>query len=548
MPSRLLSLLIIITHEVAVFPFCICAFSSPPTLHFSHFRKRSRCLEITFSFSSFSRSYLATSSSDLKQKWEDPRFNDSANSSSSSSSSSNSLHNQEGRHKKHRSNKPTPSSSSTSPRSKPLNKRESVVKRLSRAAKEAAEKRRQQQQQQQKQRENENSIDSDQKKDLPDILALSRVIDQEIARQTRHRIQEGETSSLFSPSTSKLQLLQHNERLAEKEQHSSSMTDVDHRHSVHPSSQLQTKCHVALVFSKPLVNNRITVEYATRFQSLLRAIIQDNYQPLVVCICGNNKEPTTSDMASSSLLVSETAAGAAYFQHLCDTFGVDLGPIDLCCIPFRGGTGAMTGASSSISTTIQDMGIIGQIIQQSYIDQWLDQSNIFERKTDEYGLTRQAPRKKVHVHFTLFSTDYQLASWYTIHIRSPRQSPLQALQEMGGKPHTLRGIVQTTWSFQYSMYPYMSSHEDPITRCLGEWYVLSQELLPLLVNLHGVVNNVRFDVCSLLPETKSLCVPESHTFLPISLYNNVLLALAVSWSLYYLCASVLVDDPLPPLT
>jgi hypothetical protein len=70
-----------------------------------------------------------------------------------------------------------------------------------------------------------------------------------------------------------------------------------------------------------------------------------------------------------------------------------------------------------------------------------------------------------------------------------------------------RGIVRTTWSFQYSIYPFIvysdtvQSEDDDsaifgtegnLTAFLGKCYIMSQELVPLLVNLRGVADNSEF--------------------------------------------------------
>jgi hypothetical protein len=88
-----------------------------------------------------------------------------------------------------------------------------------------------------------------------------------------------------------------------------------------------------------------------------------------------------------------------------------------------------------------------------------------------------------------------------------------------------RGIVQTDWSFHFSVYPYVvysslsvsSSYragdrvpwEDQLSArdidvegndanfisYLGKCYLMAQELVPLLVNLRGVANNVSHVWC-----------------------------------------------------
>jgi len=113
-------------------------------------------------------------------------------------------------------------------------------------------------------------------------------------------------------------------------------------------------------------------------------------------------------------------------------------------------------------------------------------------------MTRQEPRKKIHIHWKLFSTEYHLCNLNDIHIRSPRQSPLARLmhdlEHAARSEHYRRGIIQTTWSFHYSVYPYVvSSNKEKMKEAfLGKCYLMAQSLVPLLVNLKGVAENSEF--------------------------------------------------------
>jgi hypothetical protein len=55
------------------------------------------------------------------------------------------------------------------------------------------------------------------------------------------------------------------------------------------------------------------------------------------------------------------------------------------------------------------------------------------------------------------------------------------------------GIVETSWVFRYATYPYAYTNEDTLA-FMGECYLLSEELLPLYVNLKAVVDDVSIDL------------------------------------------------------
>ena len=141
------------------------------------------------------------------------------------------------------------------------------------------------------------------------------------------------------------------------------------------------------------------------------------------------------------------------------------------------------------SSTLHD--VVNVFEQRHYLENWLETSETYESATDEYGMTREEPRKKIHIHWTLFSTEYHLCNLNDIHQRSPRSSPLNTLlSDFDHAIRNSRGIVRTTWCFRYSTYPYLYSPND-LTVFLGKCYLEAQGLQPLLINLRGVAKQVR---------------------------------------------------------
>lgn len=331
-------------------------------------------------------------------------------------------------------------------------KKGSIAARLSTAAKEAAEKNKVERIRLSKQStekiEHENEGDN-----LSSISKLSKSIDEELLRPSDGYRPIRETSSMRI-------LLEHNDRLE--------ASNV-------PKEALGCR-HVAVVFSKPLWKDQITTEYASRLVSLARAMKDDDYKPTLICFCGSTE-------TSKSNLVAETSAGVIFFRHLCATNEISLEDTDLCVV--RQEKNDHTWSSSSLNSLVEEV-----IVRGRYLKKWLEKSDVYERPTDEYGLTRQKQRKNIHVHLTLISTDYHLCNLNDIHVRSPRQSPLKALEhELEHAAKIYKGIAKTTWSFRYSTYPYVYSKNE-VAAFLGKCYLMAQELQPLLVNLRGVEDQV----------------------------------------------------------
>ena len=53
-----------------------------------------------------------------------------------------------------------------------------------------------------------------------------------------------------------------------------------------------------------------------------------------------------------------------------------------------------------------------------------------------------------------------------------------------------RRILETSWSYQYAPYPFLHSKEKVVV-FLGQIYLLGEGLVPLLVNLRGVIQQVK---------------------------------------------------------
>jgi len=389
-----------------------------------------------------------------------------------------------------------------------------VVSRLAKAAKEAAICRKKGSPTKENTRKGEeHDLHEETIQDLSSIINLNKVIDEELLRPTDGYRPSRETDSIRV-------LLKHN---CDQNDHIFQKSFISSSTSVSSSSKKRKKNNgnlihptydVAIVFSRPRVDNEITIEYAFRLVSLAKAIKFEGYKPNLVCFCGPSSSSTSMDTTG----VSVTSTGVEFFRHVCLVNDISLMEMDLCEIPHLSATeiipqhdndeydeSCQTLLDQNPSTYVPSSWppsllspVVKKLVGQHYVEKWLEESQDYESEMDEYGMTRQEPRKKIHIHWKLFSTEYHLCNFNDIHIRSPRQSPLARLvhdlQHAASSQHYRRGIIQTSWSFHYSTYPYViSSNTQKMKEAfLGKCYLMAQSLVPLLVNLRGVAENSEF--------------------------------------------------------
>jgi len=303
--------------------------------------------------------------------------------------------------------------------------------------------------------------------------------------------------------------------------------------------------HIAVIISKPLVQDQVTLEYACRLRSLARTI-QDGQQRqreekmTMTAVTGtsapdddddnqnDNDDDTGDDDEESGIykpsiicfvgettkgnLVADADAGYIYFKHLCASNDISLDGIDIMLEKSTLGKGALMR--------------VMQHLRQEYIPEWLkdkpdlpsgavrnplldsDNDNEDEDEDEDDELSeiqmkrRQQQSKKVHLHFTLFSCDYDLCRLNDIHYRSPQKSVLRPLleiedNEVEGTTSRARGqapvldSIETSWSYRYTPYPYIHA-PDSVTAFLGKCYLMAEELTPVLVNIRSVVDGTEF--------------------------------------------------------
>jgi len=246
--------------------------------------------------------------------------------------------------------------------------------------------------------------------------------------------------------------------------------------------------HVALVFGKTLQDDQVTVEYAARIRSLVELLKDEDCDLDVVCFCGSTSEEN---------YVADADAGYIFFRLLCAAQSVDLSEVNVY----------IDRTAKDEGTALQNM---AKHLQAYYVPHWLKESAIQESTVDEYGQKRMAPRKKIHIHLSLISTGYHLCNLNDIHHRSPGQSLLRPIELMRKeyssivqhddvwddddvtdqyRTRQVTGIVDTSWTYRYATYPYLYAKDDAVA-FMARCYLLGEELVPLFINLKGVVREV----------------------------------------------------------
>ena len=328
----------------------------------------------------------------------------------------------------------------------------------------------------------EKGLPSVPEKPLGDLRDLSKAIDRRLQQKSRNAVMlDG-----FKARNTVESLLEHN---------------YDRKGSRIPREAqkiMSSMRNVAVVFGKALVNDQISLEYAARLRTLARLITHKELEPSLVCFCGG---------VSAGNNLSDGDAGYMFFKQLCLTEDIPLDNIRVF----------VERSSNNEGKALQ---AVANHIQKEYMTEWLAVSQETESLTDEYGMPRSAPRKKVRVHFTLISTDYHLCNLNDIHLRSPNQSLLRPIQYLSNqkrprkfqgwsdsddeseifnkysiskkKKFKPRGIVDTSWSYQYSTFPFAYSTDEKAA-FLGQCYLLGEKLVPLLYNLRAVADEVRHE-------------------------------------------------------
>lgn len=350
---------------------------------------------------------------------------------------------------------PTSISSSTSSIYKPPVKESTLASKLKRK----------------EQHQKDSHAENDQSNRMSSLTELTQVIDSQLFANGHRGDLKGDfpqvSGIVQSARDNMISLLGFNHLSGDYKEHSSGAT-----------------YNVAVVFSKPLVRDQITVEYASRIRTLCRMFTEDpEFRPSLVCFCGCK--------SSGNNHVSDVDAGYIFFRHMCEAQNVDLDEVGIF----------LDTKSNTDETAFEN---VAKRVRMESIPKWLDKSPICETGQEEYGQGGAYERKRIHVHFTLVSTEYHLCNINDIHYRSPRKSLLKEIEDLednyvfsssslnapGGYTGG-NGVAKTSWSFQYATYPYIHTKNESVV-FLGKCFLLAEELMPLLTNMKGVVDQTEF--------------------------------------------------------
>jgi hypothetical protein len=297
-------------------------------------------------------------------------------------------------------------------------KKGSVVTRLSQAAaqaKQAVDKRKRQQA--------ETDATTASRKSLGALQNLTAGI------QTR--LENNQQSTLNNPNRdAMIELLRHNQE------------------AIPPPAAANSVKQVAIVLTKPLQNDRLTVEHANRVRRLVRTVMVDDYRPNVICFVGPQ---------SPGNLVADADASYLFFQEVC--------------------------ASQNITTH----GIDIHLVKGSVAEGALEQIAYFLKGSCSPVWTRELQAgQRLHVHFTLVSSEYELCQLNDIHARSPGLSSLRTLTTWSSRSY------ETTWTYLYTSTVLAAAEFDATRIFRVKTFQAAQELIPVLQHLQGVTDNREF--------------------------------------------------------
>jgi hypothetical protein len=225
------------------------------------------------------------------------------------------------------------------------------------------------------------------------------------------------------------------------------------RHNEDSRPKVEAVKHVAILLTKPLQNDRVTVENANRIRKLVHTMIQDGYRPSVICFVGPQYPGN---------LVADADASYLFFQELCAAKKVPVHGIDI------------------------------HLVKGSVEDGALDQISYFLKETCSPLWNRELEKEPgaadhLHVHFTLVSSEYELCQLNDINDRSPGRSPLRALSSWSSRS------FRTSWSYVYSTTILPPDESDDVMLMFrAKTYRSGQELMPVLQHMRGVAENREF--------------------------------------------------------
>jgi len=247
--------------------------------------------------------------------------------------------------------------------------------------------------------------------------------------------------------------LEKSRRQSISNQNRDAMSEVlRHNQEVRPYNA--TVKEVAILLTKPLQNDRITIEHANRVRRLVKSMMEDNYRPNVICFVGPQ---------GPGNLVADADASYLFFQELCAAKRVQVHGIDIHLVKGSVEDGALEQ--------------ISYFLKERCAPLWQ-----LESHKNAGGV-----KQRLHVHFTLVSSEYELCQLNDIHERSPGRSPLRTLTAWSSRS------FETTWTYLYATTILPSEEGTDMTQMFrSKTYRSAQQLIPVLQHIRSVAENREF--------------------------------------------------------
>jgi len=307
------------------------------------------------------------------------------------------------------------------------------------------------------------------------LLDLMQLIDEELRQNRHHHHVRG---MMVAPQSDSMgAILTHNLRQEEEEEQENVVTSYNGDRSGQElrggeeksrrSNKMKSIRDVAVLLAKPLQHDDITFEGAGRIRLLVKLIKDNHFRPDLICFVGGT--------TGSHNHVADADASYLFFRHLCQSQRV----LAATTVP-------IFLARQSIDQDALEK--IVQHIQQQYLTDWKQEHTavLTLNSASDKDIETRLPRKRLHIRFSLISSEYELCQLNDIHTRSPSQSPLRVLNT-----NLLpTSWVKTSWTYHYTTTA--TAFSDPVRSFAAKTYKTAQDLVPVLKNLRGVVDNREF--------------------------------------------------------
>ena len=203
---------------------------------------------------------------------------------------------------------------------------------------------------------------------------------------------------------------------------------------------------IAVVLGKPLVEGRLSVEHSARISALVRCLKKTPLKPFSVCFASSSAHRQNDGVSPPN---DDAPAAVSYFYHLCEAQSVEPPP------------------SHRVFTTqpIQTRESMGKFLKT--LRDMFDDDDL---SADEKH------------HLLIFLSDYEEARWRKVDAVTPRLSLLSTVRDDLGRDAT----------FESTRYPPGLLIYESADAFLARLHVVVDSLVPLLINLHAVVNKEEF--------------------------------------------------------